>query len=137
VLAAVGKLRARKAKSPPPTSLPRDLEVVLSRHIELAWYSRGMQGAEKFANVDEGVPAKMRQWHAHAVSNSEEIRAGKTCGCFHCGSSCEASEFTEWMWEPDGSSAMCARRGVDSLIGDASGAPSNEDFLLEIRDWWL
>ena len=146
LLAAVGvqfalgkrwKLPARKAKGAPTTSPGLDVEVELTRHLKLAWYRRGMKGAEKFANADEGVPAEMRKWHAHAVSNAEEIRASRTCGCFHCGAIYEASEITDWMWEPEGSSAMCARCQVDSVIGDASGAPLSEEFLLEMRSWWL
>ena len=146
VLAAVGvhfalgkrwRLPVRKAKSAPATSPPLDVEVVLTRHLKLAFYRRGREGAEKLANVDEGVPVEMRKWHAHAISNAEEIRASKTCGCFHCGAIYEPAEITEWMWEPDGSSAMCARCQVDSVIGDASGAPLNEEFLLEMRSWWF
>lgn len=121
------------APSPPA----RRIKVSFTRHAKLAMYRRGMAGTEKYANADEGVPAEMKQWHTHAVSNSEEIAASRECGCFQCGSIYAASEITEWMWEPDGSSAMCAECGGDTVIGDASGAPLNEAFLQNMNEWWL
>jgi len=45
------------------------------------------------------------------------------CGCFYCLAMFPPSQVSEWIDEVDdiGTTAMCPKRGIDSVIGAASG----------------
>ncbi len=68
-------------------------------------------------------------------------------GCFHCCAVYPAHDIEEWVAEPDGeleekaapdSTALCAKCGIDSVIGDASGFAITEvNFLKEMNRFWF
>ena len=49
------------------------------------------------------------------------------CGYFYCLAIYVPSEITEWVDEDQ--TAMCAKCGIDSVIGAASGYPVTAEFL--------
>src|SRR5436305_11675025 len=87
---------------------------------------------------------------AHKLSsrNRQAIEQSEICGCFYCCESYGASEISAWIeddWN-DGPppepverwTARCARRDIDSVIGDASGLPVGEPrFLRAMRRHWF
>jgi len=78
--------------------------------------------------------------HEHSSSHRRELRASDVCGCFHCLEIYSPAEITEWVDEDDegiGRTALCAKCGIDSVIGSASGYPITHDFLTKMHDHWF
>jgi hypothetical protein len=58
------------------------------------------------------------------------------CGCFHCCEAFTVDAIKEWV--DDDSTGLCPYRGIDSVIGSASGFPAGEkDFLRGMRQVWF
>jgi len=81
------------------------------------------------------MPAKICEAHKHSSKHRAEIRASETCGCFYCLTIFKSSEIQDWIDE--GQTALCARCGVDSVIGAASGFPITKEFLEEMHKHWF
>ena len=77
--------------------------------------------------------------HEHSSNHREEIQRSELCGCFHCLAVFPPSLVSEWIDEINdvGTTAMCPRCGIDSVIGAASGFPVNADFLGAMRGYWF
>jgi hypothetical protein len=73
--------------------------------------------------------------HRHSLGNRSEIEKSTTCGCFYCLTTFTPGEIKEWIDENQ--TALCPKCEVDSVIGSASGFPSNGDFLLRVHDHWF
>lgn len=78
----------------------------------------------------------------------EELETSTVCACFYCLSQFKAEEIEEWVdwpkdlpeedWtEKNGSTAICPRCGVDSVLGDKSGYPLTEEFLGAMHKLWF
>jgi hypothetical protein len=91
--------------------------------------------------------AKVIAAHAKSSGHRAEIEASDLCGCFYCKSVFKPTEITEWIdWPKDtpeglesarGTTAMCPRCGIDSVIGSASGYPITVAFMSEMRRYWF
>ena len=85
--------------------------------------------------------------HSHSSVHRAEIEASEACGCFYCMSVFPPTEITEWVdWPPDtpddlelaaGTTALCPRCGIDSVIGSASGYPLTVEFLSAMHSHWF
>lgn len=85
--------------------------------------------------------------HSNSSNHRKEIEVSVLCGCFYCLETFEPSEITEWVdWPMDtleelklsaGTTALCPRCGIDSVIGSASGYPINAEFLSTMRRHWF
>jgi len=78
--------------------------------------------------------------HQHSSSHRKELLASDVCGCFYCLEIYSPAEVTEWVDEDDegiGRTALCAKCGIDSVIGSSSGYPMNRKFLKEMHDYWF
>ena len=86
--------------------------------------------------------------HSHSSRNGSELRKSDRAGCFYCCSIFRPSEIRDWVDEGkdanlldeprDGSTALCPKCGIDSVIGDASGFPvRDQDFLKEMNRLWF
>ncbi len=86
-------------------------------------------------------PKAVREAHHHSSNHREEILSSRECGCFHCGQGFSPSQITEWTDSTDedteGTTAMCPFCGIDSVIGDQSGFPVKDAFLLELNKHWF
>ena len=72
--------------------------------------------------------------HKHCTNNREELENSKKCGCFYCFEVYDPKEILEdkdAMWA-DESTAFCAKCGIDSVIGDASGFPIHDKLFIEL-----
>ncbi len=65
------------------------------------------------------------------------IESADTCGCFNCLATFKPSEITEWVDDGNGYTAICPRRGVDSVIPSGYGYPITRAFLGEMREYWF
>jgi hypothetical protein len=78
--------------------------------------------------------------HAHSSNHREELASSDVCGCFYCIEIYSPAEITDWVDEDEngiGSCALCAKCGIDSVIGSASGYPITEDFLRKMHLHWF
>jgi hypothetical protein len=72
--------------------------------------------------------------HKHSKNNMKELEVSKQCGCFYCFEVYDPIEILDdehslWL---DESTATCSKCGIDSVIGDASGYPVNDNLFLEV-----
>jgi hypothetical protein len=81
------------------------------------------------------MPADVREAHEHCSKHRPEIIGSETCGCFYCLEIFTASEIEDWV--DDGQTALCAKCGIDSVIGSASGFPVTKEFLQEMHKFWF
>ena len=73
----------------------------------------------------------LQKAHKHCTNNKSELENSDKCGCFYCFEIYDPREIlddkdTFWL---DESTAICAKCGVDSVIGDASGFSIDKLFL--------
>jgi hypothetical protein len=74
--------------------------------------------------------------HDHCTNNRVELEASKVVGCFCCCKTYSPSEINEWIDE--GTTAMCSKCGIDSVIGNASGFPvEDKAFLRKMNGLWF
>jgi hypothetical protein len=79
--------------------------------------------------------------HRHCSLHRNEVTSSALCGCFYCLATFAPSEITEWIDDcihgTEGSTAICPRCGIDSVIGSAGGFPITADFLGAMRERWF
>ncbi len=78
--------------------------------------------------------------HAQSSHHREELASSDVCGCFYCIQIYNPAEIKEWVDKDEngiGSCALCAKCGIDSVIGSASGYPITEDFLRKMHNYWF
>ncbi len=75
---------------------------------------------------------------AHRFSSNHRLRLENDakCGCFYCGHIFSPKEITEWIDDPLGT-AVCPYCGIDAVIGQSSGYPITEEFLLKMKKYWF
>lgn len=80
---------------------------------------------------------------AHCFSNNHkpELEKDNKCGCFYCLAIFKPSEIKEWIIDDNPcdkrGTAICPHCGIDSVIGESSGFPITEEFLLEMKNRWF
>ena len=77
--------------------------------------------------------------HEHSANHREEILRSDVCGCFYCCSLFEPAAIEEWLDDAAGlgSTALCPRCGIDSVIGSASGYAITPEFLMAMHRQWF
>ena len=73
--------------------------------------------------------------HKHCSNHREEILSSEICGCFYCMEIYPPSEIMDWI--DDGRCALCAKCGIDSVIGSASNFGITRDFLELMHEYWF
>ena len=83
--------------------------------------------------------ANLESAHRRSSGHRDEVLASDLCGCFYCRETFPPSEIEEWIDERDGvgTTAMCPRCGIDSVIGSRSGFALTPEFLREMHDYWF
>lgn len=74
--------------------------------------------------------------HRHSIHHRSEIEASEVCGCFHCLEAYPPSAITEWT-DKGADTALCPRCGIDAVIGSASGAELDAQFLKLMHQHWF
>lgn len=67
-----------------------------------------------------------------SMKNKKQLEKSETCGCFGCVKVFNPAEVTEFITGED--TAVCPYCGTDSVLGDYSGFPVNEEFMQEMND---
>ncbi|HEX8249772.1 MAG TPA: cytoplasmic protein [Pyrinomonadaceae bacterium] len=73
--------------------------------------------------------------HEHSSDHREELLKSDICGCFHCLEIYSPQEIKDWV--DDSTCALCAKCGIDSVIGSASNYPVTKEFLKEMKSYWF
>lgn len=74
--------------------------------------------------------------YIHSSHHRHEIQSSDMVGCFHCQSLYVPAQITEWI--DCGSTALCAKCGIDSVIGSDSGLLDNfAEFLAAMHAYWF
>jgi len=78
---------------------------------------------------------------AHKHHNyRDEILESELCGCFRCLATFSPDQIYQWHGEDENGIeqiAICPECAIDSVIGSASGFPSDPTFLTVMRDFWF
>lgn len=87
--------------------------------------------------VDEA--SALEAAHRGSYKNRATVEVSSICGCFHCLSTFDPKEVTQWIDGPIGAgmTALCPRCGIDSVLGSASAPTINARFLTLMRDYWF
>jgi hypothetical protein len=80
-------------------------------------------------------PNAIREAHRHSSGHRVELLKSGVCGCFYCQAIYSPNEITDWT--DDGQTALCAKCGIDSVIGAESGFPITPEFLVEMNRYWF
>jgi hypothetical protein len=84
------------------------------------------------------MPKDIFEAHAHSINNRIEINSSEQCGCFCCLNIFKPETISEWVTSAnDDELCMCPYCGIDSVLGDTSGYPINNDFLKTMNKYWF
>jgi len=78
--------------------------------------------------------------HRHSSNHRQEVLASQQCGCFYCLATFAPADLRDWVDQDEhgvGTTALCPRCGIDSVIGSKSGVPLDETFLRRMRAYWF
>ena len=73
--------------------------------------------------------------HKHSSNHRQEILSSESCGCFYCLETYSPAEIEDWV--DDEKTALCAKCGIDSVIGSLSNYPISKEFLKEMNEYWF
>lgn len=85
-------------------------------------------------------PEDVRGAHRHSANHRAELLESNLAGCFYCSQTFPPSLVEEWVDEDEngnGTTALCPRCGIDSVIGSASGFPITAQFLRKMHAYWF
>lgn len=79
-----------------------------------------------------------------SFENWDSVKKSKICGCYYCGKIFPSSEIREngippcddgdWIQDKNGRTVLCPYCGIDSVYGDVSGIPINDEILAELHN---
>ena len=73
-----------------------------------------------------------------ATKNWKQVKESSSVGCFYCLEVMPSDSIVEYCFERDGDrTAICARCGTDSVLGDAGDFPVNLEFLTAMNNYWF
>ncbi|MEJ7861745.1 MAG: cytoplasmic protein [Pyrinomonadaceae bacterium] len=72
--------------------------------------------------------------HKHCSNHRKELLASDVCGCFYCLEIYSPREILDWV--DDDKIALCAKCGIDSVIGSTSNYSITKEFLTEMKKHW-
>ena len=74
--------------------------------------------------------------HKYSINHRSKILKDEKCGCFYCLQIFSPTEIIEWIDDESGT-AICPYCGIDAIIGESSGFPITEEFLLKMKNYWF
>lgn len=76
--------------------------------------------------------------HKLSAENKEQIAKSSLCGCFSCCKIFTPDKIEDWIQEKNGKeSAICPYCYSDTILGNASNYPVNENFLRAMNERWF
>lgn len=90
--------------------------------------------------LDIGVYLRAGQKSPKHSAHRTELAESTLCGCFYCCATFVPRDIADWIdKDPDGhgQTGLCPRCGIDSVIGDKSGADISKEILAKMKmDWF-
>jgi hypothetical protein len=80
------------------------------------------------------------QAHKHCSNHRAEVLSSALCGCFYCLQIFLPTEILDWidnLNHLEGTTALCPKCGIDSVLGDKSGYPITGEFLQQMEQYWF
>ena len=90
----------------------------------------------KIANINNLDFVKAHKHHHYR----DEILNSQICGCFYCLETFSPDEIDQWHLEDENGveqTAICPKCSIDSVIGEKSGYPIEQNFLMKMKDFWF
>lgn len=84
--------------------------------------------------------ADLEKAHRHSIYHRTEVLSSESCACFHCRRVFSPSEIKEWVDNDEagvGTTALCPRCGIDSVIGSNAGFSLTPKFLASMHRRWF
>ena len=78
---------------------------------------------------------QLKAAHKHSSNHRDELLASDMCGCFYCLEIYNPNQIEDWV--DDGQCALCAKCGIDSVIGSKSSFPISKEFLKAMHEYWF
>jgi hypothetical protein len=108
-------------------------------------WSRRSRGNELWdifkGHTEKYTPADLKRAHEASSANLSELARSTMLGCFYCLSIDSAADYLDWATAneigPEQRGLQCMRCGIDSILGDDSGFPINEEFLTIMHNYWF
>ena len=73
--------------------------------------------------------------HEYSSNHRPELEKDNICGCFFCLRIYNPKEINEWT--DSGTTAICPKCDIDSVIGESSGFPITKEFLIAMNKKWF
>ena len=73
--------------------------------------------------------------HKYSSNHRPELEKDNICGCFFCLRIYNPKEINEWI--DSGTTAICPKCDMDSVIGESSGFPITKEFLSAMYKKWF
>jgi hypothetical protein len=73
--------------------------------------------------------------HRQCIRHRSEIESAARCGCFNCGATFGPGDITDWVDE--GTTALCPRCGIDSLLPEQASQPLTPALLEAMHEYWF
>ena len=90
---------------------------------------------------------ELKQAHGYCVQNQSALAQSKLCGCFYCITIFTPGDIDTWYGEKNpvknstpealSATASCPNCGIDSVLGDTSGFPITESFLIAMYEQYF
>ena len=90
-----------------------------------------IENTSKLKTVKDDPETESVEAHLHSYRNRRALEQADVCGCFHCLKIFSPKEIAEYV--DDHQTAICPYCAVDAVIGENSGFPVTQDFLLRMR----
>jgi hypothetical protein len=74
--------------------------------------------------------------HKYCDNHKTSLEKDSLCGCFQCMKIFSPMIIKEWIIDVKGT-AICPYCSIDSIIGESSGYPITEEFLLKMNEYWF
>lgn len=78
--------------------------------------------------------------HKYSSRHRSQVLQSRICGCFYCLHIFAPGDIVEWIDRDDtglGTTAVCPRCNIDSVIGSESGYPITTQFLERMKRFWF
>ena len=73
--------------------------------------------------------------HRQSAGHRQVIEAASRCGCFYCRQTFAPADILDWV--DSGSTALCPRCGIDSVVPESSEFQLTQNLLNDMHAYWF
>jgi hypothetical protein len=77
--------------------------------------------------------------HSSCHRDRDEVLSSQSCACFYCLEAFSPADIRDWIDVHDGvgTTALCPRCGIESVLGSNAGVPLDQAFLQRMHQYWF